>query len=147
MVDRQIVNERLAYIQTTLQQLYERQSLTLETLKTDADKRGATLYELHTCIEAMSDIANHIIAATGLPKPQNRGEAFTILASADILSTELAQHLVKAIGMRNILVHGYLSVLLDLVYQTLQNDLPYFEEFAQQVVIYLDTLPAENNAE
>lgn len=95
----------------------------------------------------MSDIANHIIAATGLRKPQNRGEAFTILASAGILSTELAQRLVKAIGVRNMLVYGYLSVSLDLVYQTLQNDLSYVEAFAQQVVIYLETLPAENNAE
>ena len=137
MIDTQSVNDRLAFIQATLQQLRSRQPLTLETLKNDPDKRGATLYELQTCIEAMSDIANHIIAATGLRKPQERGEAFTILAEAGILPQGLAQELVEAVGMRNIVVHGYLNVVLELVHQTLQNDLSYIEAFAQHIVAYL----------
>jgi len=116
----------------------------LETLKTDPDKRGATLYELQTCIEAMSDIANHLIAATGLRKPQERGEAFTILAEAGILPQALAQELVEAVGMRNILVHGYLNVVLDLVHQNLQSDLSRIEAFAQYIVTYLNGLPADS---
>jgi uncharacterized protein YutE (UPF0331/DUF86 family) len=144
MIDTQSVNDRLAFIQTTLQQLRSRQPLTLETLKTDADKRGATLYELQTCIEAMSDIANHIIAATGLRKPQERGEAFTILAEAGILPQGLAQELVEAVGMRNIVVHGYLNVVLELVHQTLQNDLSYIEAFAQHIVAYLRSQSANS---
>ncbi len=142
MIDTQSVNDRLAFIQTTLQQLRSRQPLTLDTLKTDADKRGATLYELQTCIEAMSDIANHIIAATGLRKPQERGEAFTILAEAGILPQALAQELVEAVGMRNIVVHGYLNVVLDLVHQTLQSDLSYIEAFAKHIIGYLKGLSA-----
>jgi uncharacterized protein YutE (UPF0331/DUF86 family)/predicted nucleotidyltransferase len=140
MIDSQRINDRLAYIQTTLQRLQSRQPFSLETLKSDPDKRGATLYELQTCIEAMSDIANHIVAATGLRKPQERGEAFTILAEAGILSQTLAQELVEAVGMRNVLVHGYLNVVFELVYQTLQNDLHYIEDFAQHIVDYLKTL-------
>lgn len=144
MIDTQSVNDRLAFIQTTLQQLRSRQSLTLEILRTDADKRGATLYELQTCIEAMSDIANHLIAATGLRKPQERGEAFTILAEAGILPQTLAQELVEAVGMRNILVHGYLDVVLDLVHQSLQSDLSYIEAFAQHIVAYLKSQSASS---
>lgn len=137
MIDTQSVNDRLAFIQTTLQQLRSRQTLTLETLKNDPDKRGATLYEFQTCIEAMSDIANHLIAATGLRKPQERGEAFTILAEAGILPQTLAQELVEAVGVRNILVHGYLNVVLDLVHRSLQSDLPRIEAFARYIVAYL----------
>jgi len=144
MIDTQSVNDRLAFIQTTLQQLRSRQPLTLETLKTDPDKRGATLYELQTCIEATSDIANHIIAATGLRKPQERGEAFTILAEAGILPQGLAQELVEAVGMRNIVGHGYLNVVLELVHQTLQNDLSYIEAFAQHIVAYLRSQSANS---
>jgi uncharacterized protein YutE (UPF0331/DUF86 family)/predicted nucleotidyltransferase len=144
MIDTQSVNDRLAFIQATLQQLRSRQPLTLETLKNDPDKRGATLYELQTCIEAMSDIANHIIAATGLRKPQERGEAFTILAEAGILPQGLAQELVEAVGMRNIVVHGYLNVVLELVHQTLQNDLSYIEAFAQHIVAYLRSQSANS---
>lgn len=146
MVDPQVVNDRLSYIQTTLQQLRSRKALPMDVLKTDVDKRNATLYELQTCIEAMSDIANHIIAATGLRKPQTRGEAFIILAEAGIISSDLAQYLVKAVGMRNVLAHGYLDVLLDLVYQTLQNDLPKIEAFARHIVNYLKNLESGSNA-
>ncbi|MFQ5615255.1 MAG: HepT-like ribonuclease domain-containing protein [Anaerolineales bacterium] len=141
LIDVQAVNDRLAYIQTTLQQLHARQSLSKETLETDPDKRGATLYEMQTCLEAMSDIAHHIIAATGLPKPRRRGESLIILANAGILPSDLADRLRQAVSMRNILMHGYLHVLMDLVYQSLQHDLPDIEAFAGYVVAYLRTLP------
>jgi uncharacterized protein YutE (UPF0331/DUF86 family)/predicted nucleotidyltransferase len=141
MIDRRVVNDRLAYIQSTLQQLRGRQALSLDTLRSDADKRGATLYELQTCLEAMTDIANHIIDAMGLRKPKTRAEAFEILAQAGVLPGPLAERLAQTVSLRDILVHGYLDVLVDLVHQTVQHDLGDVEAFARHIVVYLQDLP------
>jgi uncharacterized protein YutE (UPF0331/DUF86 family) len=141
MIDRQVVADRLSDIQATLHQLQDRRALSLETLTHDADKRGATLYELQTCLEAMSDVANHIVAAIGLRKPRTRGESFALLAEAHVLPAPLAERLGQAMAMRNVIVHAYLDVALDLVSRALQNDLPDVEAFARHVAEYLQSLP------
>jgi len=48
----------------------------------------------------MTDIGNHLIAALGLHKPEERTEVMAILADADILPKDLARQLRTAIAMR-----------------------------------------------
>jgi uncharacterized protein YutE (UPF0331/DUF86 family)/predicted nucleotidyltransferase len=137
MVEERVVNERLAYIDAMLARLKSRRSLSLAEFQAGEDRRNATLYELQTCIEAMTDIGNHLIAAAGLRKPKDRGEIMLILAEAGIIGEPLAQRLVKAIGLRNVLVHGYLDLVVDMVYQTIQENLGDIEAFCCDVVRYM----------
>lgn len=137
MIDKRVVNDRLAYIHQMLTRLKGRRSLSLEEFKANEDQCDAASYELQTCIEAMTDIGNHLIAAVGLRKPKDRGEIMTVLAEAGVIPKDLANRLTKAIGLRNVLVHGYLGLVLDTVYQTVQEDLGDIEEFCGNVVRYL----------
>ncbi|MFQ6100668.1 MAG: HepT-like ribonuclease domain-containing protein [Anaerolineae bacterium] len=140
MIDERTVNERLAYIDVTLAHLKSRRALSLAELRADEDKRGATLYELQTCIEAITDIGNHFIAALGLRKPKNRGEIPLILAEAGIITEPLARRLVQAVGLRNVLVHGYLDLALTAVYQTIQENLDDVEVFSRKIVQYMSAM-------
>ena len=135
MIDERIINDRLTYIDAMLARLKSRRSLSVEEFHTDLERRDATLYQLQTCIEAMTDIANHLVAALGLRKPRDRGDLFSILGEEDILDHTLAQRLAEAVGLRNILVHGYL--VLDTVYWTIQEDLGDIEGFCHQITAYL----------
>ena len=49
------------------------------------------------------------------------------------LTGQLTEHIVKAVGLRNILVHEYFGVDDELVYRSL-NDLMDIEEFARQIL-------------
>jgi uncharacterized protein YutE (UPF0331/DUF86 family)/predicted nucleotidyltransferase len=137
MINERLINDRLTYIDAMLARLKSRRSLSPEEFRTDADRRDATLYQLQTCIEAMTDIANHLVAALGLRKPRDRGDLFMILSEEDILDETLARRLAAAIGLRNVLVHGYLELVLDTVYQTIQDDLGDIEDFCRQIIVYL----------
>ncbi len=137
MIEERVVNERLAYIDTMLTRLKSRRSLSLVEFQADEDRRDATLYELQTCIEAMTDIGNHLIAAVGLRKPKDRGEIMLILAEAGIIDELLARRLVEAVAMRNVLVHGYLDLVMDIVYQTVQENLGDIEAFCRDIVRYM----------
>ena len=137
MINERLINDRLTYIDTTLARLKSRRSLSLEEFRTDVDQRDATLYQLQTCIEAMTDIVNHFVAALGLRKPRDRGDLFLILSEEDILDETLARRLAAAVGLRNVLVHGYLELVLDIVYQTIQEDLGDIEDFCRQIIVYL----------
>jgi uncharacterized protein YutE (UPF0331/DUF86 family) len=138
MIDKQTVQERLDSIDTMLRLLRQYQTMSLEEFSKNELTLHAALYEFQTSLEAMTDIGNHLIAALSLKKPGDRAEIFTILAQAGIIPEALAKELIKAVGMRNIIVHGYRGIIVEVVYQTICKDLGQIEEFCRCVVEYLE---------
>jgi uncharacterized protein YutE (UPF0331/DUF86 family)/predicted nucleotidyltransferase len=143
MIDRRAINERLEYIRLTLARLSRRRGLTLEEFRADEDGYRASLYDLQTCLEAMADIGNHIIAAMALRKPKDRRDIMIVLAEAGIIPKPLGERLAQAQAMRNIIVHGYLDIILDEVYKVIQEGLGDIEEFCRSIVSYIDRVTKE----
>jgi uncharacterized protein YutE (UPF0331/DUF86 family)/predicted nucleotidyltransferase len=143
MIDRRAINERLEYIRLTLARLSRRRGLPLEEFRADEDGYRASLYDLQTCLEAMADIGNHIIAAMALRKPKDRRDIMIVLAEAGIIPKPLGERLAQAQAMRNIIVHGYLDIILDEVYKVIQEGLGDIEEFCRSIVSYIDRVTKE----
>ena len=141
MIDRRAVQERLDYIDSMLKLLRKYRGLSLEEFEKDRKTSHAALYELQTCLEAMTDIGNHIIAAMNLKKPEDRVEVFSILSNEHIISHPLAVRIGQAASMRNIIVHGYLRIVIRVVHRTIQKNLGDIEEFSKEVLRYLETHP------
>lgn len=138
MVDRRVVEERLDYVDTMLRHLKGYRGLSLEAFKADEKTCHAALFELQSALEAVADVATHLVAAMGWRKPEGRAELFQILAEQGVLSEDLAQQLGQAMAMRNIIVHGYLRIALDLVYEAIQRDLGDLEAFSRHVLRFLE---------
>lgn len=138
MIDRRAVEERLAYIDRMLQHLKGYQHLSQDQFERDEPGYHAALYELQTALEAVTDIGNHLIAALNLRKPKARGEVVMILAEAGIISARLADQLEQAIGLRHVIVHGYLQIVLSLVHRIIQERLGDLEEFCRDVLAFLE---------
>ena len=143
MIDREAIYERLAHINRMLQLLKERRTASLEEFQRNSLLADATMYELQTCIEAMTDIGNHIIAAAGFRKPQERSEIMAILAEEGVIPPDLAKRLAEAVRLRNILVHGYLKVAINVVYKVLRENLEDVEEFAKAIVEYIEEVKSD----
>lgn len=105
------------------------QSISIEELRTDRDKRNMVLHALLVSIQAAIDIATYIIAQRGLEKPSTYRETFEILGKEKIIMEELADELSDLAGFRNVLVRIYWSLNLDEVYAVLQNDLGVLKDF------------------
>lgn len=84
----------------------------------------------------MLDIATHLAAASGLDAP-DYATAIDRLAELSVLSAEFASRLRPIAGFRNVLVHGYLQVDLDILEQVLRDRLAELEEFAGRVESHL----------
>jgi len=138
MIDERVVHERLEYIDQMLRLLKSYRGITFEAFARDERTRHAALYELQTCLEAMTDIGNHIIAARALRKPVDRTEVFDILCDAEILPRSVASRVRGAMAMRNVIVHGYLKVVLETVYRTIQEHLGDLEAFCRSIVEYIE---------
>lgn len=146
MIDTRTVRERITYIKQMLERLERFRPIPREQFVTDRDVLEPVAYELQTCIEAMMDISSHLVAALGLDKPAERRDAPTILAKHGILPRDLGAQLSEAVSMRNMLVHGYLALIPDKVYGTIQNDLGYLEEFSQHITLFLQKQEKKDHA-
>lgn len=74
---------------------------------------------LEVSAQAVIDIANRIISIEGLEKPRDYYEAIIRLGKSDILPQNFAQNLAPIAGFRNILVHDYMDINWDEVYNNL----------------------------
>jgi uncharacterized protein YutE (UPF0331/DUF86 family) len=93
-------------------------------------------YTFITAIEACVDVAQHICAAEGWGPPADNGDAVRLLGKHEVLTTELAVSMRKAVGFRNVLVHDYVEVDDSIVIDRLKG-LGDLREFVRQVADYV----------
>ena len=60
-------------------------------------------------------MAQHLCASEGWGPPASNADAMHVLARQGVLGADLAEVLARAVGFRNVLVHGYAEVDDDLV--------------------------------
>ena len=116
------------------------QSISLEELRMDRDKRNMVLHSMLISIQSAIDIATYIIAEKGLRKPSTYRETFEILEEGRIVSEDLANDLSDLAGFRNVLVHIYWELDLDVIYGILRNDLGTLVRFKKIVKELLEEM-------
>lgn len=140
-IDIERIQKRFKEIETRLKFL--RQSADIDKLEflTNHLLASSTERDLEIVIQACLDIADHLIAKLGLELPKmDRKETFSILAKNNIISRTLVPKLTAMAGQRNILIHEYLEVERDKIYQTINENLGDIVKFVQAVQKYLDKL-------
>lgn len=114
-----------------------REEVTVAQLRDDLRLQAMVKYPLLIAIQICIDMANHIVAASRLPKAETYAQIFGRLAEAGMISQELARALALAVGLRNRLVHGYTEIEVEELYRVLQEDIEDLGRFAQAVVALL----------
>ena len=76
----------------------------------------------------------HVVRLRRLGIPQDSREAFAMLHEAGVLSAELTGHLQAMIGFRNIAVHYYRKLNIEIVRSIIQKRLGDFRDFSQIIL-------------
>ena len=139
MIDRGRVEHLVNYVQEMLNRLQNQGGKSFEEFAEDFQAVDASLYELQTMLEAISDIAMHVVTGANIGLPNSRPEAIEMLAKNGIIPQELAEKISQAIRMRNVIVHPYPGVNLRIVYDVIQNDLGDIVDFCAEIASYLDS--------
>ena len=139
MIDRRRVEHLVNYVQEMLNRLQNQGGKSFEEFAEDFQAVDASLYELQTMLEAISDIAMHVVTGANLGSPNSRPEAVEMLAKNRIIPQELAEKISQAVRMRNVIVHHYPGVNLRIVYDVIQNDLRDIVDFCAEIANYLDS--------
>lgn len=76
----------------------------------------------------------HIVAEKNLGIPQSSRQAFELLYENHIVERELAERLKAMVGFRNIAVHNYQSINLDILQKIIETHLVDFESFTKTML-------------
>ena len=88
-------------------------------------------------LEAMLTIGEMIIAEENLRVPEKNDDIFFILPEGKVYSKDFAKKLEGLGGFRNILVHDYINLDLNLTYKHLVNGIPVFKKYAKYIAKYI----------
>lgn len=91
-------------------------------------------------IQSALDIGAILLAEAGTDIPAEYRDIFPKLAEIGVLPETLAARLVAMAKFRNVLVHLYLEIEVERLYQYIQNNLDDFGEFSQHVGEYITRL-------
>ena len=91
-------------------------------------------------VEAASDINNHVVVEKGQRPPEDYTSSFIRAAEVSLISRELANRIKGSGGMRNILVHEYMDIDDEKVFNILPTALSDYKEYIAQVDQFLDKI-------
>jgi uncharacterized protein YutE (UPF0331/DUF86 family) len=137
MVRSDIIQSRIVALGEYLDLLRARRDRPLVDLLADVREYHATLYELQMACQIVIDISSHILLADFARRVDRYRDVILGLGSEGVLPTEFAQRISGVAGFRNILIHEYLIVDPQRVYQMLQTGLDDLSQFGEYISVYL----------
>ncbi|MBI4951830.1 MAG: DUF86 domain-containing protein [Myxococcales bacterium] len=131
MTDAELVQKKLALVETYVAEL--RRLARPEHIESDVRERRFVEHTLQIAIQACQDVASHLVSDERLGEPDSNQELFDLLARAGLVDPDLATRMRRAVGFRNILVHGYASVDARVVRDVLEHRLDDLLAFVASV--------------
>ena len=123
MLRPEVIRKRLNKLDEYLRILEEAQDYEKETFMVTPEYYGSVERFLQLSIETIDDMANHVIASHQLGFIDQYRDIPKLFAEQQWISDSMKEMWIQMIGFRNILVHDYLDVDREVVYELLQNHL------------------------
>jgi len=132
-----ILINKMATIQRCLKRINEEfnseQPNSDKEFRLNFTKQDSVVLNLQRTCEASIDIANHIIKSRQLGVPQSARDSFQLLAQNQCILQSTAETLKKMVGLRNIAVHDYQALNIDIVIAVVRYHLQDFERFCSEI--------------
>jgi len=141
LVDGERVQVRLARLERLIEQLEAIRAQGREKFLADEDLRTLAERRLQLAEQISIDLGAQIVSERSARPPSDYAEIFLALAEAGDLDRALAEQMAAAARQRNVLVHLYLDIDPDKVWDALAH-LDDFRQFAAAVQRLLDEEPA-----
>ncbi len=97
-------------------------------------KQDAIALNLQRAAEQCIDLANHVVRVKRLGIPKQSRDGFGMLRAAGVISDPLARNLEGMVGFRNVLVHDYQNLDLNIMQNIIEYRLGDFIEFTVRVM-------------
>jgi uncharacterized protein YutE (UPF0331/DUF86 family) len=138
VVDTDLILAKAGSIKKHLNRVFEKRETDLRTFLKDIDRQESILFNIQMAVQNCIDIAAHIISDQGLGVPGSTNEMFYLLEENGYLDNEITEKMVKAVGLRNLIVHEYSKIDLDQIFEVAQKDITDLNEYLKSIFKKLD---------
>lgn len=128
-----VILNKITTIERCVHRIHEVYEGNPENLK-DFTKQDSIILNIQRACEASIDLAMHIVSERKLGVPKASREGFKLLQEAHIIDSSLAKTLMNMVGFRNIAVHDYQALKIDILEAILDKHIDDFKQFTQIVL-------------
>jgi len=137
MPDRDVVFAKVASIQKCLRRIKEVTGLKPDSLD-EINVQDIFVLNLQRAVQSTIDLAAHVIASEALGIPDTVRDNFLRLEQAGIISKDLSKRMQAMVGFRNIAIHDYQAINVDVLKTILIQHLKDLEEFYTVITVYFN---------
>ncbi len=128
-----VVLNKIETIQRCMQRINE-EFTNQEEFKTNYTKQDSVILNLERASQATIDIGTHIIKVKKYGIPKSSREVFDILHDYSVISLQTLKNMHSMVGFRNIALHDYQNLSIEIVISIVNNHLQDFEKFIEEVL-------------
>lgn len=134
MVRFELIRQKIQFIEENISKLESLKRLSPEQFAADYRNIETSKHLLQVNIEAMTDMANHIIARNRWGIPAKSADSFRILREHNYFTEHEEELFATMVKFRNRVVHLYQNIDHDEVYNILLVNLDDFKRFIKAIV-------------
>lgn len=132
-----VVVNKMAIIERCIKRIHEEYQGNPENLQ-NYTKQDSIILNIQRACEASIDLAMHLVAIKKLGVPQTSRESFDLLYKNDLIDRELRNKLVSMVGFRNIAVHNYQDVEIEIIQKIIDVHLENLLDFKKEVLLFIE---------
>jgi len=133
MADDVILN-KAAIIERCVARVRQEHGGDPRNLAENLTRQDSIILNLQRACEAAIDLAMHLVRERRLGLPQESREAFDMLLEAGLIDAPLAGRLKRMVGFRNVAVHDYRKLDLQIVESIVSERLDDFLDFTRALL-------------
>lgn len=132
-MSRDVILNKISVIERCIKRILEEYDNNPDNLK-NYTKQDSIILNIQRACEASIDMAMHIVSDKKLGIPQNSRDAFEVLYSNNFIDEYTLKNLKAMVGFRNIAVHDYQAVNLNIVQKIIEMHLKDLKDFTELIL-------------
>ena len=129
-----IMLNKYAIIQRCLARIQEEYKGNEEKLAADYTRQDSIILNIQRACQAAQDLANYLVKNRKLGIPQESRDSFSLLADQGLITKQISESMMKMVGFRNIAVHEYQKLNINILKAVVENHVQEIEQFAEELI-------------
>jgi uncharacterized protein YutE (UPF0331/DUF86 family) len=130
MADDTLLN-KCAIIERCLQRIEQDYIGFEDQIESDFMRQDAVVLNIQRACEASIDLAMHVVRWKKLGLPRESRGAFELLKTSNFMEKSLAEKMMKMVEFRNLAVHNYKSINIEVVHSIITKHLDDFRQLVK----------------
>ena len=137
-MDPEIVKAKLESLSRCIIRIEGRTPKSADELAADLDAQDIIVLNLERAVQLSVDIGSHILLDFEIRSPESMAGVFIALGEAGVMEKNLAGRLSKAAGFRNIAIHDYQAINVEILKTILAKHLQDLEDFYSVILVHFN---------